>query len=190
MEWLLVQEYVWNEVAELGWKQMFSLKRRLSGKMIFSQFFSFQKIDFNTVFLQAEKLILVKFFRFSRFIELKPSRRSILDEKTVLLQLFCNFSRFIELKLFLFSLKTRIIHFQFYNTMKRFGCVKKTLIKWVISVTECFMCDHFPKIHCRMEFSIIITDYFIHLRFQFVHALKTRNKYFKIQCWTSLFVHF
>ena len=63
-------------------KRRFSWKLRLSGKMIFSQFFSFQKIDFDAVLFQPKKLIFVKFFSFSRFIELKPSRGSILNEKT------------------------------------------------------------------------------------------------------------
>jgi len=79
-------------------KRRFSSKLRLSGKMIFLHFFSFQKIDFDAVLFQPEKLIFVKFFSFSRFIELKPSRGSILDEKTVLLQNFLKKVLFIELE--------------------------------------------------------------------------------------------
>ena len=80
----ILQKPFCNDVEEFEWTNTFSSWWRLSGKLIFQQFFSFQKTDSVMMVFQPEKLIFVKFFRFPRFLELKPLRWSILDEKSTL----------------------------------------------------------------------------------------------------------
>ena len=84
----ILQKPFCNDVEEFEWTNTFSSWWRLSGKLIFQQFFSFQKTDSVMMVFQPEKLIFVKFFRFPRFLELKPLRWSILDEESTLFNFF------------------------------------------------------------------------------------------------------